>query len=161
MINTKTNRNLITFIVLTLFLLDVKLMICVYHTKTLSSFFIPSYSTFCSSLKTFFMITLIPQHYCKLNFLSTWATKSCSGFCHVRIFTYLSVAKRKQAKLWYDMAKIQIKSEKLTLFGGKFSGHGAIWHHIVFCINPSHIPCLPIAWRRQRQHFSVVSLSCS
>ena len=30
MINTKTNRNLITFIVLTLFLLDVKLMICVY-----------------------------------------------------------------------------------------------------------------------------------
>ena len=33
--------------------------------------------------------TLIPQHYCKLNFLSTWATKSCSGFCHVRIFTYL------------------------------------------------------------------------
>ena len=22
-------------------------------------------------------------------FISTWATKSCSGFCHVRIFTYL------------------------------------------------------------------------
>ena len=39
MINTKTNRNLITFIVLTLFLLDVKLMICVYHTKILSSYF--------------------------------------------------------------------------------------------------------------------------
>lgn len=31
------------------------------------------------------------------------------------------------------MAKIQIKSEKLTPFGGIFSGHGAIWLHIVFC----------------------------
>ena len=37
---------------------------------------------------------LIPQHYCKLNLLSTWATKSCSGIFHVRIFTYLSVAKK-------------------------------------------------------------------
>ena len=33
------------------------------------------------------------------------------------------------------MAKIQIKSEKLTPFGGIFSGHGAIWLHIVFCKN--------------------------
>ena len=41
-------------------------------------------------------LTLIPQHYYKLNFLSTWATKSCSGFCHVRIFTYLSVAKKNK-----------------------------------------------------------------
>ena len=40
-------------------------------------------------------ITLIPQHYYKLNFLSTWATKSCPGFCHVEEFTYLSVAKEK------------------------------------------------------------------
>ena len=31
--------------------------------------------------------TLIPQHYYKIFFLSTWATKSCSGFCHVRGFT--------------------------------------------------------------------------
>ena len=31
------------------------------------------------------------------------------------------------------MVKIQIKSEKLTPFGGIFSGHGAIWLHIVFC----------------------------
>ena len=38
----------------------------------------------------------------------------------MRIFTYLSVAKRKQAKLWHNMAKIQIKSEKLTPFGGFF-----------------------------------------
>ena len=86
----------------------------------------------------FFLISLIPQHYCKLNLLRAWSTKSCPGLCYVRILTYLSVAIRKQAKLWYDMAKLQIKSEKLTLLGGKKSGHGAIWHHIVFCnrLNP-------------------------
>ena len=83
-------------------------------------------------------ITLIPQHYYKLNFLSTWATKSCSGFCYVRIFTYLSVAK-KQENPTIDMAKIQIKSERLTPFGGLFSGHGAIWLHIIICIASSHI----------------------
>ena len=44
-------------------------------------------------------ISLIPQHYNLTLFISSWATKSCPGFCHVRIFTYLSVAKRKQAKL--------------------------------------------------------------
>ena len=36
--------------------------------------------------------TLIPQHFDLTLFISTWATKSCSGFCHVRFFTYLSVA---------------------------------------------------------------------
>ena len=66
-------------------------------------------------------LSLIPQNHYKLYFLSTWATKSCSGFCHVRNFTYLSVANQKQAKLWYDMAKVAIKSEKLTPFGGIFS----------------------------------------
>ena len=44
-------------------------------------------------------LSLIPQHYNLTLFISSWATKSCPGFCHVRIFTYLSVAKRKQAKL--------------------------------------------------------------
>ena len=34
--------------------------------------------------------TLIPQHYSLTFFISTWATKSCPGFCHVRNFTYLS-----------------------------------------------------------------------
>ena len=36
------------------------------------------------------------------------------------------------------MAKIQIKSEKHTPFGGIFSGYGEIWLHIVFCnrLNP-------------------------
>ena len=43
--------------------------------------------------------SLIPQHYNLTLFISSRATKSCPGFCHVRIFTYLSVAKRKQAKL--------------------------------------------------------------
>ena len=38
-----------------------------------------------------------------------------------RRITYLSVAKNKQAKLLYDMAKIQIKSEKLNPFGGILS----------------------------------------
>ena len=33
---------------------------------------------------------------------------------------------KKTNKTLNDMAKIQIKSEKLTLFGGKISGHGAI-----------------------------------
>ncbi|KXU57460.1 hypothetical protein HMPREF3218_0201436 [Prevotella bivia] len=47
------------------------------------------------------------------------------GFCHVRIFSYLSVAK-KQENPTIDMVKIQIKSERLTPFGGLFSGHGAI-----------------------------------
>ena len=42
---------------------------------------------------------LIPQHYSLTLFISAWATKSCPGFFHVRIFTYLSVAKRRQAKL--------------------------------------------------------------
>ena len=37
-----------------------------------------------------------------------------------RRITYLSVAK-KQSKLLFDMAKIQIKSEKLTPFGGILS----------------------------------------
>ena len=63
---------------------------------------------------------LIPQHYYKLNFLSTRATKSCSGFCHVRVFTHLSVAK-KQENPTMNMAKIQIKSERLTPFGVLFS----------------------------------------
>ena len=33
------------------------------------------------------LLSLIPQHYYKIFFLSTRATKSCSGFCHVRGFT--------------------------------------------------------------------------
>ncbi|KXB79108.1 hypothetical protein HMPREF3034_02216 [Prevotella sp. DNF00663] len=48
------------------------------------------------------------------------AEPSGSGFCHVRIFTYLSVAKKKQENPTIDMAKIQIKSERLTPFGDYF-----------------------------------------
>ena len=36
------------------------------------------------------------------------------------------VLQNKQENSTIDMAKIQIKSEKLTPFGGIFSGHGAI-----------------------------------
>ena len=67
-----------------------------------------------------FCYLLIPQHYYKLNFLSSWATKRCSGFCYIRISTYLSVAK-KQENPTIDVAEIQIKSERLTPFGGIFS----------------------------------------
>ena len=53
------------------------------------------------------------------------AEPSSSGFCHVEEFTYLSVAKNKQENPTIDMAKILIKSEKLTPFGGIFSDHTA------------------------------------
>ena len=36
------------------------------------------------------------------------------------------VLQNKQENPTIDMAKIRIKSEKLTPFGGMFSGHGAI-----------------------------------
>ena len=36
------------------------------------------------------------------------------------------VLQNKQGNPTIDMAKIQIKSEKLTPFGGMFSDHGAI-----------------------------------
>ena len=66
-------------------------------------------------------ITLIPQLFSLTLFITSWATTSCSGCCHVRNFTYLSVAIPKTVKSQQDMAKIQIKSEKLTPFGGIFS----------------------------------------
>ena len=46
-----------------------------------------------SDLKCMYNNTLIPQHFDLTLFISSWATKSCSGFCHVRNFTYLSVVK--------------------------------------------------------------------
>ena len=49
------------------------------------------------------------------------------------IFSNLVVIKNKQAKLWYDMAKIQIKSEKLTPFGGIFWVMAQLGLHIVIC----------------------------
>ena len=77
-----------------------------------------------------------------LNFLSTWATKSsCFGKRQSRAAqnfamsknSLLLVLQNKQENSTIDMAKIHIKSEKLTPFGGIFSGHGAIWLHIVIC----------------------------
>ena len=40
---------------------------------------------------------------------------------------------KTQIKNIWHMTKVNIKSEKLTPFGGIFSGRGAIWLHIVFC----------------------------
>ena len=41
-------------------------------------------------------------------------------------FSLILVLQNKTSKTRYDMANIQIKSEKLTPFGEIFSGHGAI-----------------------------------
>lgn len=41
-------------------------------------------------------------------------------FCHVSVFTYLSVANPKTKKTATGMAKVAIKSERLTPFGGIF-----------------------------------------
>jgi len=47
------------------------------------------------------------------------AKPSGSGFCHVRFFNYLSAANQDKQNHHY-MAKVQIKSEKITAFGGIF-----------------------------------------
>ena len=47
--------------------------------------------------------------------------RCCSESCHVRKLAYLSIADKKINKLLNDMAKVRIKSEKLTPFGGIFS----------------------------------------
>ena len=49
------------------------------------------------------------------------------------IFSNLVVIKNKQAKLWYDMAKIQIKSENPTRFGGIFWVMAQLGLHFVIC----------------------------
>ena len=41
-------------------------------------------------------------------------------------FSLILVLQKKQENPTIDMAKIQIKSERLTPFGGLFLGHGAI-----------------------------------
>ena len=41
-------------------------------------------------------------------------------------FTLILVLQKQTSKTLDDMAKVQIKSEKLIPFGGIFSGHGAI-----------------------------------
>ena len=59
---------------------------------------LPCYSSFLSISAFNSFITLIPQHFDLTLFISSWATKSCSGFCHVRFFTYLSVANQNKRK---------------------------------------------------------------
>ena len=54
-------------------------------------------------------------------------------------FSLILVLQKKQENPTIDMAKIQIKSERFTPFGGLFSGHGAIWLHIIICNASSHI----------------------
>lgn len=44
----------------------------------------------------------------------------------LEIDAIILVLQKKQENPTIDMAKIQIRSERLTLFGGLFLGHGAI-----------------------------------
>ena len=44
------------------------------------------------------IVSLFPQHYNLIFFIRTWATISCSGFCHVRNFTYKSQLATGQLK---------------------------------------------------------------
>ena len=73
------------------------------------------------------MLSLIPQHYYKLNFLSTWATKSsCFGKRQSRAaqdfamseFSLILVLQKKQENPTIGMAKIQIKSVPLHSHDG-------------------------------------------
>ena len=71
------------------------------------------------------MYSLIPQHYYKTNFLSTWATESSwtsqaaessgPGFCHVEEFTYLSVAKinKQNSDMTWQRYKLNLRNSLL------------------------------------------------
>ena len=85
-----------------------------------------SASTRCLILRIFSK-TLIPQHYNLTLFISSWATKSCPGFCRVRFFTYLSVAIRKQAKIVTRHGKGTNKIWETHTFWRNFFYYGAIW----------------------------------
>ena len=60
-----------------------------------------------------------PQHFSLTIFISFWATPRCHGFCHVR-FSPTLVLQFKTSEIINDMAKVSIKSEKITPFGGIF-----------------------------------------
>ena len=88
-------------------------------------------------------ISLIPQHFSLMAFLSSWATKSsstreaakpsCSGFCHVRFFTYLSAANQnKQNHQWHGKGTTKI-----------WENH-RFWRNI-FCFGQIRLP--PVAFR--------------
>ena len=55
------------------------------------------------------------------------AEPSGPGFCHVRIFTYLSVAKRKQAKIVTRRSRGTNKIRKTHTFWRNFFNHGEIF----------------------------------
>ena len=57
-------------------------------------------------------------------------------------FPLILVLQKKQENPTIDMAKIQIKSERLTPFGGIFSGHGAIWLHRQVQLASANWTCL-------------------
>ena len=67
------------------------------------------------STNQIYQYPLIPQHYYKTNFLSTWATKSCPGFCSVEEFTYLSVAKinKQNSDMTWRRYKLNLRNSLL------------------------------------------------
>ena len=58
------------------------------------------------------------------------------------------VLQNKQENSTIDMAKIHIKSEKLTPFGGIFLGHGAIWLRVAQAQRVEHYA---YAWERHQR----------
>ena len=67
-----------------------------------------------------YSLTLIPQHYCKFNLLAPEQQIVAQDFVMSKNLLIL-VLQNKQENSTIDMAKIQIKSDKLTPFGGIFS----------------------------------------
>ena len=89
-------------------------------------------------------ITLFPQHYNLIFFISTWATVSCSEFCHARNFTYLSVAKNiKWNSEWHG--KNTNKIWETHSFWRNFFYYGAIW--CSFSSNSIAVKKLPFSQR--------------
>ena len=69
-----------------------------------------------TSGRDFMLLGVLPDsNNYKYNFLSTWATKSCPGFCHVEEFTYLSVAKinKQNSDMTWQKYKLNLRNSLL------------------------------------------------
>ena len=77
----------IPFILFQFILLIISILYCIKDTFRVNRYSFGSFFILLTNNLFVICSPLIPQHYYKIFFLSTWATKSCSGFCHVRGFT--------------------------------------------------------------------------
>ena len=76
----------------------------------------------------------------------SWATFCCSGFCHVRFFTYLSAAFQDKQKLqWHGKGSNKIW--KTHTFWRHFFNHGAIWLQSLICNRPGTWSEMPQYYR--------------